>query len=103
MRHLQNKRGKEMTNGHKHSDPVIDYLDVTIYSYEDIDEWLTENYQDEYLIKWYYRYLTEIKLELLFKLDDQSASIVCRAWKLLDKLEATHKVLLLPFLSNKKS
>jgi len=92
-----------MQKGFKHSDPPIDYPDVTIYSYEDIDEWLKENYLDEYLIKWYYHYLIETKLRLLFKLDDQSASIVCRAWKLLDKLEVTHRVLLLPFISNKKS
>ncbi len=76
-----------MINGIKKSDPIIDYLSLSKYSYEEIDLWLTDNKDDQFLIKFYIRYINQRMTELLLKVDDQNASIIRRGFKLLEKWE----------------
>ena len=79
--------GVKMINGIKKSDPIIDYLEITEYSFEEIDEWLTDNKDDQFLIRFYVHYINQRMTELLTKVDDQNASIIRRGFKLLDKWE----------------
>jgi hypothetical protein len=76
-----------MTKGIKKSDPIIDYPEIQDFAFEHIDEWLEENKDDEYLIKLYCSILNQRIIMLLKKLDDNSASIIRRAFKLLEKWE----------------
>jgi len=80
-------KGKKMINGIKKSDPIIDYPSLAQFSYEHIDDWLTENKKDKYLIKFYCRYMNKTITRLLTKLDDQNASVIRRGYKLLEKWE----------------
>lgn len=79
--------GVKMINGIKKSDPIIDYPSLAKYGYEHIDDWLEKNKEDDFLIKFYCRYINKTITRLLTKLDDQNASVIRRGYKLLEKWE----------------
>ena len=78
-----------MINGHKQSDPIIDYPSLREYGFEHIDEWLMdcEKIEDNFAIKFYLKYVNQTILELMHKIDDQNASIIRRGFKILEKWE----------------
>ena len=76
-----------MINGVKLSDPIINYPSLREFSFEEIDQWLTDNQADTYLIKFYVHYINKTILILFRKIDDQHASIIRRGFKLLEKWE----------------
>ena len=79
-----------MTKGIKLSDPIINYPSLRDYSYEEIDAWLEDNKEDNYLIKFYCRYINKTITEYLTRLDDNNASIIRRGFKLLEKWDTEY-------------
>ena len=61
-----------MTKGIKLSDPIINYPSLREYGFEHIDDWLEENKEDDFLIKFYCKYMDKTIMELLSKIDDQN-------------------------------
>ena len=76
-----------MTKGIKLSDPIINYPSLREYGFEHIDDWLEENKEDDFLIKFYCKYMDKTIMELLSKIDDQNSAIIRRGFKLLEKWE----------------
>ena len=78
-----------MINGHKKSDPIIDYPSLRENGFEHIDEWLLDcqKRDDTFAIKFYLKYIHTTILELIHKVDDNTASIIRRGYKLLEKWE----------------
>ena len=74
-----------MTKGIKLSDLIINYPSLREYGFEHIDDWLEENKEDDFLIKFYCKYMDKTIMELLSKIDDQNSAIIRRGFKLLEK------------------
>ena len=60
-------RTNTMINGVKLSDPIINYPSLREFSFEEIDQWLTDNQADTYLIKFYVHYINKTILILFLK------------------------------------